>query len=174
MANKYLDRADEYAGKFANQWEKELWKQDISPSAQKYIDEKRFTGGLAKKATMGTFGLGFAIDTYMNVQNGDNFGTAAVKGAFSGMLWSTMPGVMMAATVAPLVPAAVKGAHNWKREKEAWWNQQFLPNFGGNYQDTQRALTMRQAAVQQIQGSKLNGRSALGGEAKLLSANYHR
>jgi hypothetical protein len=45
---------------------------------------------------------------------------------------------------------------------------------GGNYMDTQRALTMRQAAVQAIQGSKLNARSALGGEARILAAQWHK
>jgi hypothetical protein len=37
--------------------------------------------------------------------------------------------------------------------------------------DTQRAQTMRQAAVQAIQGSKLNARSALGGEAQIFANN---
>lgn len=40
---------------------------------------------------------------------------------------------------------------------------------GGGYVDSQHAVTMRQAAVQQIQGNKLNARSALGGEARLFS-----
>jgi hypothetical protein len=128
------------------------------------ISGKKFSGGRA-------FAGGFAIDTFLNMKSGDDFGTAAVKGAFTGMLWHTMPGIMTAASVAQIAPAAINGVASWKRQKEAWWNQQFLPNFGGNYRDTQRALTMRQSAVQAIQGSKLNARSALGGEAKLLSQN---
>ena len=39
----------------------------------------------------------------------------------------------------------------------------------GDFVDTRGAQTMRQATVQAIQGSKMNARSALGGEAKILS-----
>lgn len=130
----------------------------------------------AKGALQG--GAGFAgwagLDTYMNMKEGDDFGTAVVKGAATGMLWTVAPGPMWAATLAPAVRDGVIAYNNWHKGKSDWWQQQHLPNFGGQYQDTQRAMTMRQAAVQQIQGSKLNARSALGGEAKLLGQNMFR
>jgi hypothetical protein len=123
-------------------------------------------------------GLGFAgfagFDTYLNMKEGDDFGTAAVKGAATGMLWTVAPGPMWAATLAPLARDGAIAAAQWHKGKQDWWSQQHLPNFGGQYMDTQRAMTMRQAAVQQIQGSKLNARSALGGEAKLLGQNMFR
>jgi hypothetical protein len=66
-------------------------------------------------------------------------------------------------------------AYNWQRQKRADWNNAHLQGMvGGNYQDSQRALTMRQAAVEAIQGSKLNARSALGGEARILNSNWNR
>jgi hypothetical protein len=124
------------------------------------------------KVHMGGFAVGAAIDTVVNMKSGDDFGTAAVKGAFTGMLWTTAPMLMGAMELGKAIPAAYEGYYNWKREKEQWWNQQFRPNFGGNYQDTRKALTMRQAAVEAIQGSKMNARSALGGEAKLIASRW--
>jgi hypothetical protein len=149
----------------------------VNSSVQSASNSAKFTsakGGRGGKGLAIGFGVGAGIDTIMNMREGDDFGTAAVKGVFTGMLWTTMPGIMTAGLAAEMVPAAVSGYSNWMKQKESWWNKQFLPNFGGNYQDTQRALTMRQAGVQGIQSSKFNGRSALGGEAKLIAQNTHR
>lgn len=145
-------------------------------SQSKLTSEVPEAGASLKKPKFraGAFAMGAGIDTFMNMRAGDDFGTAAVKGAFSGMLWTAMPGVMTAVSVAEMGPALFNGYQNWMREKESWFNRQSLPNFGGNYQDTRRALTMRQSAVEAIQGSKLNARSALGGEAKLIAQNMHR
>ncbi|MFP3359475.1 hypothetical protein R0K17_19275, partial [Planococcus sp. SIMBA_143] len=61
------------------------------------------------------------------------------------------------------------------RNKVMWWNKQHLQGtIGGGYMDTQRALTMRQAAVQSIEASKMNSRSSLGGEARILSNTWTR
>lgn len=141
--------------------------------------QRRMLNPLGKESTARGFskigfGLGMGIDTYMNLKAGDNLGTAAVKGAVTGMLWTTMPGLMTAHMLATSMPGVVSAVNNWTRQKEVWWNQAHRGNFGGNYQDTQRALTMRQAAVEAIQGSKLNARSALGGEARILSQQMFR
>jgi len=112
-----------------------------------------------------------AFDAWMNVQNGDDIGTAAVKAGTNQILWSMAPVPMGIATFgAPLAQGAYQaGVFHYR--KQQWWNKQFHPNgeVGGNYMDSQRALTMRQAAVQAIQGSKLNARSSLGGEARIMS-----
>jgi hypothetical protein len=129
---------------------------------------------LKKKALGAGFGIGAGIETVINMRNGDDFGTAAVKGAFSSMLWTTAPWVMGAIEVGKAAPALYEGYQNWMRQKQSWWNQQFKPNTGGNYMDTQRALTMRQASIEAIQGSKMNARSALGGEARLIANNFNR
>ena len=67
---------------------------------------------------------------------------------------------------------AAKGATSWykntEREKKKQYNLMFRSNFGGNYQDSRQAMTMRQAGVQAIQASHLNGRSLLGQEASLM------
>jgi hypothetical protein len=41
-------------------------------------------------------------------------------------------------------------------------------SFGGNYQETQPAVTMRQRGVQSIQKSVMNSRSLLGQEARMM------
>jgi hypothetical protein len=129
---------------------------------------------ISKELGMKGFGLWAGVDTFMNMKAGDDFGTAAVKGVASGMLWTAMPGIMTAHMIATSAPAVINSVNQYKRQKESWWYKQHLPNFGGQYQDTQRAQTMRQAAVEAIQGSKLNARSALGGEARILSQTMYR
>lgn len=116
-----------------------------------------------------------ALDVKSNMDNGDSFVTASMKSTASAMLWTRAPWAMSIITAAQVTPQAVSAVTQWHKGKEEWWNQQFYRGVvGGNYEDTQRALTMRQSAVAQIQGSKLNARSALGGEARILSENYHR
>ena len=106
---------------------------------------------------------------------GDDFGTAVLKSGASAALWHVAPAAMMAYTVGTTAPAVISAGYNWHRGAVTDYNNMHLRgNVGGNYQDTQRALTMRQAAVEAIQGSKLNARSALGGEAKILNANWSR
>jgi hypothetical protein len=164
--NMYYPKADPL--KETNPWR----------GALEHGQEMNFTqkGGskIANKLKTGGFAAGMVIDTALNMKSGDDFGTAAVKGAFTGMLWTTAPWVMGAMELGKAAPAVYEGIYNWKRQKEQWWNQQYLPNFGGNYQDTRRALTMRQAAVEAIQGSKMNARSVLGGEARLMSNSFQR
>lgn len=115
------------------------------------------------------------LDAAMNMAAGDDAGTAMLKAGASTALWYTAPGVMAAYTAATVAPAALSAGYTWHQKQKQWWNNSHLQgSLGGQYQDTQRALTMRQAAVQQIQGSKLNARSALGGEAKLMNMNWNR
>jgi hypothetical protein len=128
-------------------------------------------GGLWTKGNIG-FGV---LDAAMNVAAGDDAGTAVLKAGVNTALWYTAPGLMTAYSIASAVPQGVGAAYQWHKKQTTWWNNAHLNGqVGGNYQDTQRALTMRQAAVQAIQGSKLNARSALGGEARILNNNWNR
>lgn len=124
--------------------------------------------------TKGNIGFG-VLDAGMNMAAGDDAGTAMLKAGVSTALWHTMPGIMTAHMAATTVPTAVAAYTNWKKKSLENWNRQHLQGtVGGNYQDTQRAMTMRQAAVEAIQGSKMNARSALGGEARILNQNWNR
>lgn len=171
--NKYDRQIDEMHGQWNDLDKKftEVKNNNVWTSPPKGVKQPKT---LKSKAIGIGFGVGMAIDTISNMSDGDDFGTAAVKGAFTGMLYTTMPQIMLAKDLAGMAADGYQAYYNWNREQKQWWNQQFSPNFGGGYQDSRRALTMRQAAVQAIQGSKLNARSALGGEAQLLYQNFNR
>lgn len=128
---------------------------------------KKFAGA----AFSGTGPIGFGIDLVSNVAAGDNLGTSVMKAGVTGVLSATAPMLFGTISLAPLARDLGIGYYNFRREKQAFWNKQFAYSnvVGGNYMDTQRAQTMRQAAVQSIQASKLNARSALGSEARILS-----
>ncbi|MGW6384419.1 hypothetical protein [Peribacillus butanolivorans] len=116
-----------------------------------------------------------AFEVASNLSAGDDAGTAILKAGASSALWATAPwamGIHLAATTLPQAGAALYQQH---RQQVQNWNQQHMQgSLGGTYMDNQRALTMRQAAVEAIQGSKMNARSALGGEAKILSNTWLR
>jgi hypothetical protein len=116
-----------------------------------------------------------AFDAASNMAAGDDFGTAALKAGAGAALWATAPWVMgthLAATTLPMAGAALYNTH---RQKVNQWNMAHMQGtLGGTYMDTQRALTMRQAAVQAIESSKMNARSALGGEARILTQSWHK
>lgn len=138
------------------------------------MSEKITATGAIKKvgsSVMGSGPLGFGLDFVSNVAAGDNLGTSAMKAGVTGVLSAASPVLFTTAITAPLVKDAALGLYKYQREKQTYWNKQFAYSnvVGGNYMDTQRAQTMRQAAIQSIQGSKLNARSALGSEARILN-----
>ncbi|HDR4737017.1 TPA: hypothetical protein QCR36_004071 [Bacillus cereus] len=122
-----------------------------------------------KLATAG--GLAFGADTAMNLYGGDDLGTSVMKAGVTGALAASNPVLFTGVTIASMAQEGYWGLQQFNHQKKQWWNAQYATNnrVGGNYVDTQRAQTMRQAAVQAIQGSKMNARSALGGEAKILN-----
>lgn len=125
----------------------------------------------------GYVGVGMtALDFKMNLDQGQGVGTAAIKSAASYAMWTTAAPAMWTYTAATMGAAGVSAAYQWRREQaEKWhWMQRPTREVGGGFNDTSRAQTMRQAAVQAIQGSKLNARSALGGEARLFHNNSGR
>ncbi|MDA1616350.1 hypothetical protein PDK03_07035 [Bacillus cereus group sp. TH204-1LC] len=125
--------------------------------------------GGKKLATTG--GLAFGLDATMNLHGGDDLGTSVLKAGITGALAESNPLLFGGLTIANIGQDVYWGVQQFNHQKKQWWNAQYATNnrVGGNYVDTQRAQTMRQAAVQAIQGSKMNARSALGGEAKILN-----
>lgn len=132
---------------------------------------KKGWGSLSSSGGKVVAGGFFAVDTMANMSGGDDLGTAAIKSAGVSVLAASNPVLFTGLTLAPLAVEGSIGFQKFMREKENYWSSQFAYSntVGGNYMDTQRAQTMRQAAVQAIQGSKLNARSALGGEAKIMN-----
>lgn len=162
--NPYLDP------EYFERRDRQKFQQHQANQAGKAQTTKARFGGI------GALGIGFAgIDTMANLKAGDDLGTAGVKAAASAILWTAAPWTMGLTTAAAAAPHAIKAGVDWKKQKTDWWNKQHIQgNVGGNYQDTQRAFTMRQAAVNKIQSSKMNARSALGGEARILTDNSFR
>lgn len=125
-------------------------------------------------AALEILGTGSSMKYRMN--NGDSFMSAAFKETAENALYASNPAIMSAIQMAPLAYQGVKAAHDFrKRKSEELHDMRYnmYGKIGGNYMDTSRAVTMRQAAVQQIQGNKLNARSALGGEARIFANNIY-
>lgn len=117
----------------------------------------------------------FLSDVYFNMQDGDDLGTALVKASAHGIAAAMFPVAYTTVMLAPVAYDVAKAGVQWWRKRDAMFQNLYQRGeVGGGYVDTQQALTMRQAAVQAIQGSKLNARSALGGEARILSTGWFR
>jgi hypothetical protein len=140
------------------------------------VGNSKFGKGVAALTGIGAPSLPFVgIDSAMNIANGDSLGTGVMKGFATGALMASMPPVAVGMMALDAAGLGVKG-YSWYKERDRQLRSMVSQSnvVGGGYQDTERALTMRQASIQAIQGSKLNARSALGGEARILSPYDNR
>lgn len=132
--------------------------------------------GVAAKNPGLLMGAGMAaMDVKSQVDSGNSLGTSIFKAGVNGALYASNPVLMTAIDLAPLAYQGLVGAHQFRKQKGQQLFDQKHNNYGrvgGGYTDTMQAQTMRQAAVQQIQGNKLNARSALGGEARIFAGRY--
>jgi hypothetical protein len=99
---------------------------------------------------------------------GEGAGEALLKGAGEAALWTfaaplafTLQGVGLAKTVG----GAAINTYNHRFGEHA---QMFNRNFGGNYQDTEAAYTMRQAGVQAMRRHGQAYQQILGNEASFM------
>lgn len=106
-----------------------------------------------------------------NVTSGMSIPGAVAKAAVSSALYATNPVAMYTAQASKMAVQGTIAAHKYRRgQAEKYLNEGYnSQRVGSGFQDTMQAQTMRQAALQQIQGNKLNARSALGGEARIFS-----
>lgn len=106
-------------------------------------------------------------------QQGGSVAASATKAGAMAALRYSHPIAMTAFDLAPLAYEGIKGAYSFRKQRygqiRSDHNSIHQVAIGGGYVDTQQAQTMRQAALQQIQGNKMNARSALGGEARIFS-----
>jgi hypothetical protein len=126
--------------------------------------------GKIPKGEVFGFAIGAGLDMMDSVSQGRGVGESAFKAVASGVMWNMIGGgTATALMLAPVVPALASAvlAKNDQLASQHRMNRD-PGNLNFSYTDTQQALTMRQAAVQAIQGSKMNARSALGGEARLM------
>ena len=97
--------------------------------------------------------------------------SALGKGIVDSALWAVAPGIMTGLVVGQMgygLASSIIGSAEQKYHENRQLYSRLNQPFQNKFQDSQRAYTMRQAAVQAIAGSKLNARSAIGGEAKLM------
>lgn len=130
---------------------------------------KTNTGKIAKASAIP---VGFGVMDYKsNRAEGEGTGMSLVKAGATAAMWSFAPAAMTLYELGSNGPQMVMGglqAHNQAVSRFRQNASNFAtPSVGGSYYDTNRALTMRQSAIQAIEGSKMNARSALGNEAKL-------
>lgn len=122
---------------------------------------------------MATVGVGsFMYEVNSQTKQGNGLGVSIMKAGVENALWDLNPALMFAATLAPMAVQGGVAAHKFRRkrtEERYDMRHNSYGQIGGGFIDTMQAQTMRQAAVQQIQGNKLNARSALGGEARIFS-----
>lgn len=107
--------------------------------------------------------------------NHDSFGEALFKGGLEGLIFEALPGPMLGILGAQLGAALVKGGYQLYDTQYQAHRSNYINmhrTFNTPFVDTQQALTMRQAGVQAISRSKLNARSAIGGEAALMHRPY--
>lgn len=145
----------------------------LGASAQSAITGKikAGVGQLAKNPATSIAVAHGVVDVNRKVNEGHSITGAVAKSAVETALYSMNPGLMTAIQLTPLAIQGVQAAQQYRRGKA----EQMLSagnasqRVGNGFMDTAQAQTMRQAALQQIQGNKLNARSALGGEARIFS-----
>ena len=148
-----------------NQFSKPSWKGKIRSTPIKGMN-------LPKAGVIGGIidgGIDFAIRRAEN-PNG-NIGVQLLQSAGTAAAWAVAPTLMWGITALELAHGAGKMMASARR---AVYESQFaeagkLGVIGGNFNETGFTYTSRQRAMQAIQSSRLNVRSALGGEARSLN-----
>lgn len=126
-------------------------------------------GKLAQKNVgWGLVAVDVGLNTFFNIKEGNSISTSLIKGTLQAIPYAIMPGPMFTYDLTRAGVALAKAAHQYNRVLSQKYTNMINPQPRFTYMDTRQALTMRQAAVQAIQGSKLNARNALGGEAALM------
>ena len=125
-------------------------------------------GGMA--AGFANHAIGVGMNIGFQKLAGDSNGEAVVKGAAWYVAEKFVPGAMMLPVLVDVAKAGYEMYHEDKLYGQGKIQQYYRGNFGGNFQDTQQAYTMRQRGVQALQQSKMNARSVLGSEAR----TFHR
>ena len=125
---------------------------------------------LNKHAGWLAMNLGFAaIDYRSRVREGESRFQAATSALATAAFYEMFPGVGMGLMAANLIRAGVPIYNAIQQQRAAQWSRYFNPNMGGNFRDSQQAMTMRARAAQDIYTSHQLARSVLGREARFMS-----
>lgn len=129
-------------------------------------------GGKGTKAAWqnkhGLYHFGSTVN--QQTKEGRSLGASVLRGAATYGAYTVAPHVMYGKQFADMAVQGAGAAVEFRRQKaHQLASENRYAKIGGNFQDSQSAHTMRQAATQQIQANKMNARSALGGEARIFS-----
>ena len=119
-------------------------------------------GGMVAVANVG-------IEYAMRKNEGASTASALGHGAIEAFKWYAFEPIMMAKMGVDMLGGGFKLLNTMGQE-----NLQRIglspgkAHLGGHYQDTDQAYTLRQRNLQAIQESRLNARSVLGNEARML------
>lgn len=137
------------------------------------VAAKGFRTALKHPVATGTLALQVLPEYNQSRDQGSSVLGSAAKAGTLGLLRYSNPIAMGIFDAAPMLYDGYKAANDFRKRRNGEIRADISNArnnvIGGNYVDTQQAQTMRQAALQQIQGNKLNARSALGGEARIFS-----
>lgn len=118
----------------------------------------------------GLVGAGLEVGISMLAFRGEMGTKAAIgRGLVEFAAWQTAPWLMGIATLGSLAGMAVPSLMERHDNQKSKFNTYYRPNVGGTYKDTQQASTMRQASIQAMSAHKMNARTALGNEARLMA-----
>lgn len=130
---------------------------------------------MALASKVGKLGLGFGVIdggmTFFDRRSQHPEESVAKSALYAGAeaaLWTFLPGVAMAKEAFDVTKSlTANGALDYHQYESKAINRGTV-GASWNYQDTQQAATMRQRGMEAISQSRMNARSALGGEARAL------
>lgn len=149
----------------------------VTSTAKQVTDQVKSSKWIGSEALHPkVFGASVGIDLGMRMLGGEKLNLKTISksvgtSAFYALAPPIITGVLIAKDIAVGIGSLAYSGHKAfnNKLKERYQNG---PRF--SYQDTQQAATMRQAAVQAIQGSKLNARNELGNEAYMMHRAWSR
>jgi hypothetical protein len=142
----------------------------------KYQGIGRFASNFHKTPMKGFGGIGLATTVFAaasaprgqmanSVVKSAAGNIGGLLGAAVGGMLGNLPGELVGGWLGTeIAEKAVAPFDLWQKAM----NQTHQLNFGGGYQDSQQAFTMRQRAIQEMGSSALNARQYLGREAALM------
>lgn len=105
--------------------------------------------------------------TYMgHRKEGKGLASSVGRAAFDLAKWEFAAPLMTGLMVKDMVVGGATAANTMARNSAKTMSNAYSASFGGNYQDSENAYTMRQRGVQAIQNNGMNARSVLGSEAR--------
>lgn len=130
------------------------------------LDSRHF---LQKHGAWTAANLGFGyLDYRGRVESGQSPARAAIGSIATAAFFEMFPGIGAALMVGSAIAAGVPAYNQWQRGRDAQWRQWHKPNMGGQFRDTQQAMTLRQRAAQQVHEHHQLARSVLGREARFM------